>query len=563
MFEEGPLPTPPAPMISSTPPTERQPRVEDRPQEMRREERREEPREAEHEEREEREERREPEERAPREEGGQERRPQDHGQSHHQHSQHHHHGDRRGGRFQGDRGRDRGERDRGGERGGGERGRHNNGGKFQQRNWRRRGEDLPKETLKVSELFTKPEEELFAQARELGVENPESFKKRIDLIKIMLKKSAERNNLLLSEGYLEILPDGFGFLRRSEANYVSAPEDVYVSPSQIRRFNLQRSDLITGQTRPPKEKERYYALLKVDLIWDEDPDARTPLKSWDYLTACFPKDRLVLETVPTGIETRALDLLAPLGKGQRGLIVAPPRAGKTILLENIANSICKNHPEVHLIVLLIDERPEEVTNMRRAVKGEVVSSTFDEQPERHVQVAEMVIEKAKRLVEHKVDVVILLDSITRLARGHNAISRGRKKTMSGGMDSEALAKPKKFFGSARKVEEGGSLTIIATALIETGSRMDDLIYEEFKGTGNMEVTLDRGLAEARVFPAFAVDKSGTRNEELLYHPDEYKRICQLRKVLAEVPNQEAMELLIQRLKNTKTNAEFLLSLNSL
>ena len=336
-----------------------------------------------------------------------------------------------------------------------------------------------------------------------------------------------------------------------------------MSPSQIRRFNLQRSDRITGQTRPPKEKERYYALLKVDLIWDEDPDARTQRKSFDYLTATFPTDRLVLETQPAGIEMRALDLIAPLGKGQRGLIVSSPRAGKTILLENIANSLNQNHPEVHLIILLIDERPEEVTNMRRAVKGEVVSSTFDEQPERHVQVAEMVIEKAKRLVEHKVDVVILLDSITRLARGHNAISRGRKKTMSGGMDSEALAKPKKFFGSARKVEEGGSLTIIATALIETGSRMDDLIYEEFKGTGNMEVTLDRGLADARIFPAFAVDRSGTRNEALLYHPDEYKRICQLRKVLAEVPNQEAMELLIQRLKATKTNAEFLLSLNSL
>jgi transcription termination factor Rho len=302
--------------------------------------------------------------------------------------------------------------------------------------------------------------------------------------------------------------------------------------------------------------------LKVDLIWDEDPDNRTARKSFDQLTALFPKDRLVLETAPNKIEMRAFDLLAPLGKGQRGLIVAPPRAGKTILLEEIANSINKNHPEVYLIVLLIDERPEEVTNMRRAVRGEVVSSTFDEQPERHVQVADMVLEKAKRLVEHKVDVVILLDSITRLARAHNAITKGRKKTMSGGMDSEAIAKARKFFASARNVEEGGSLTVIATALVETGSRMDDLIYEEFKGTGNMEVTLDRGLAEARVFPAFAVDRSGTRNEELLYHPDEYKRICQLRKILAEVPNQEAMELLIKRLKATKTNAEFLLSLGN-
>jgi len=359
---------------------------------------------------------------------------------------------------------------------------------------------------------------------------------------------------------LEILPDGFGFLRSQVYNYLPCPEDIYVSPSQIRRFELQTGDVVAGQVRPPKDKERFFALLKVESVNQLDPDKAKDKVMFDNLTPMFPTGRFVLETKAEEINTRVMDLFCPIGKGQRGLIVAAPRTGKTILLQKIANAITTNNPEAVLIVLLIDERPEEVTDFKRTVKGEIISSTFDEPPERHAQVAEMVLEKAKRLVEHKKDVVILLDSITRLARAYNSLAPKSGKILSGGVDANALHKPKRFFGSARKVEEGGSLTIIATALVETGSRMDDVIFEEFKGTGNMELCLDRSLVEKRIFPAINIEKSGTRKEEILYHPDELDRIYILRKALVEVPAVEAMELVVEKLKKTGSNAEFLLSM---
>jgi transcription termination factor Rho len=359
---------------------------------------------------------------------------------------------------------------------------------------------------------------------------------------------------------LEILPDGFGFLRSANYNYLPGPDDIYVSPSQIRRFGLRTGDTVTGQVRPPKEGERYFALLKVDSINFEPPDAIKHKVLFDNLTPIYPNKRIWLETSPDDLSMRVMDLLIPLGKGQRGLIVAPPRTGKTILLQKIANSIAKNHPEVYLIVLLIDERPEEVTDMQRSVKGEVVSSTFDEPPERHVTVAEIIIEKAKRLVEHKKDVVILLDSITRLGRAYNTIVPSSGKVLSGGVDSNALQRPKRFFGAARDIEEGGSLTIMATALIDTGSRMDEVIFEEFKGTGNMEIILDRKLADRRVFPAFDITRSGTRREELLLTEEELNKVWILRKILNPNNPVDAMEFLLDKMRRTKSNKAFLESM---
>lgn len=401
-------------------------------------------------------------------------------------------------------------------------------------------------------------------ARELNIEGVGVLKKHEVIFKILEANAANTNITMIGEGVLEILPDGFGFLRSPSYNYLPCPEDIYVSPSQIRRFDLATGDVITGQIRPPKDKERFFALLKLETVGGEDPDKAKDKILFDNLTPLFPNRRIQLELPGVGEEVsmRAMDMLVPLGFGQRGLIVAPPRTGKTVLLQKIANSIATNHPNAYLIVLLIDERPEEVTDMERTVKGEVVSSCFDEPPERHSQVAEMVLEKAKRLVEHKRDVVILLDSITRLARAYNTLQPHSGKILSGGVDANALHKPKRFFGAARNIEEGGSLTIIATALIDTGSRMDEVIFEEFKGTGNMELCLDRHLVDKRVFPAVNIEKSGTRKEELLYHPDEMSRIYILRKALTGVPPVEAMELVVERLKKTKSNAEFLLSMHT-
>jgi len=396
-------------------------------------------------------------------------------------------------------------------------------------------------------------------ARDGGVEAVAVLKKH-EIIFEILKKNAERSGQMFGEGVLEILPDGFGFLRSPAYNYLPCPEDIYVSPSQIRRFELQTGDLVAGQVRPPKDKERFFALLKVEAVNRDNPDKAKEKIMFDNLTPYFPTSRFILETVSEEINSRVMDLFTPIGKGQRGLIVAPPRTGKTILLQKIANSVLTNNPEAILIVLLIDERPEEVTDFKRTVKAEVISSTFDEAPERHAQVAEMVLEKAKRLVEHKKDVVILLDSITRLARAYNTLQPHSGKILSGGVDANALHKPKRFFGAARNVEEGGSLTIIATALVETGSRMDEVIFEEFKGTGNMELCLDRHLVEKRIFPAINIERSGTRKEELLYHPDELDRIYILRKALAGVPPVEAMELIVEKLRKTRSNAEFLLSM---
>ena len=397
---------------------------------------------------------------------------------------------------------------------------------------------------------------LIETAKEMGVAGPAGLRKQ-ELIFKILQTQAEKSGLIFSEGVLECLPDGFGFLRAPEYNYLPGPDDVYVSPSQIRRFDLRTGDTISGQIRPPKEGERYFALIKVDAINFEPPEESRNKIFFDNLTPLYPDERLKLETVKDNYSGRVMDLLTPIGKGQRGLIVAPPRTGKTMLLQAIANSVTVNHPEVALIVLLIDERPEEVTDMQRSVKGEVISSTFDEPATRHVQVAEMVIEKAKRLVEHKRDVVILLDSITRLARAYNTVVPPSGKVLSGGVDSNALQRPKRFFGAARNIEEGGSLTIMATALIDTGSRMDDVIFEEFKGTGNMEVHLDRKLVDKRVFPAIDINKSGTRKEELLMPKEELNRVWVLRKVLNPLSATESMELLIDKLSKTRMNAEFL------
>jgi len=387
------------------------------------------------------------------------------------------------------------------------------------------------------------------------------YLKKQDLIFQILKAKTEKEGLIFGEGVLEVLPDGFGFLRSTNYNYLPSPDDIYVSPSQIRKFSLKTGDTVSGQIRPPKEGERYFALLKVEAVNFENPDAVKEKILFDNLTPLYPNQRFVLETTPDEISTRIMDLLTPIGKGQRGMIVAQPYSGKTVLLQKFANAITKNYPEAVLIVLLIDERPEEVTDMQRSVKGEVISSTFDEPAERHLQVAEIVLEKAKRLVEHKKDVVILLDSITRLARAYNAVVPHSGKILSGGVDSNALHKPKRFFGAARNVEEGGSLTIIATALIDTGSRMDEVIFEEFKGTGNMEIQLDRGLFQRRIYPAIDIKKSNTRREELLVEENELSRIWLIRKALNDLNPVEAMELLVERLKKAKSNKDFLKNMN--
>jgi transcription termination factor Rho len=397
-------------------------------------------------------------------------------------------------------------------------------------------------------------------ARPLAIPGASTMKKQ-ELVFQILRAQAEKEGLIFSEGVLEILPDGFGFLRAPEYCYLPGPDDIYVSPSQIRKFGLRTGDTISGQIRPPKEDERYFALIKVDAVNFEPPDVAKEKIIFDNLTPLYPQGRIQLETQPDVLSTRILDLMSPLGKGQRALIVAAPRTGKTMLLQAIANAITTNHPEVALIVLLIDERPEEVTDMQRSVHGEVISSTFDEPADRHVQVAEMVLEKAKRLVEHRRDVVILLDSITRLARAYNTIVPPSGKVLSGGVDSNALQRPKRFFGAARNVEEGGSLTIIASALVETGSRMDDVIFEEFKGTGNAEIVLDRKLTDRRVFPSIDINRSGTRKEELLMPPEELNRAYILRKVLSALTPVEAMELILERLAKTKTNKEFLESMS--
>jgi len=412
------------------------------------------------------------------------------------------------------------------------------------------------ERLNIAELKEMSIQRLTQIAQELNVPGATGMRKQ-DLIFQILRAQAEQSGYLFSEGVLEVLPDGFGFLRAPEYNYLPGPDDIYVSPSQIRKFDLQTGDTVSGQVRAPKEGERYFALIKVEAVNFEPPEHAREKVFFENLTPLYPQERIRLETTPENLSARVMDLLTPIGKGQRGLIVAAPRTGKTMLLQNIAQSVARNHPEIFLIVLLIDERPEEVTDMQRSVQGEVISSTFDEPAQRHVQVAEMVIEKAKRLVEHKKDVLILLDSITRLARAYNTVAPPSGKVLSGGLDSNALQKPKRFFGAARNVEEGGSLTIVATALVDTGSRMDDVIFEEFKGTGNMEIHLDRKLVDKRIFPAIDIQKSGTRKEELLIPREDLNRIWVLRKVLNPLSTTEAMELLLDKMAKTKSNAEFL------
>jgi transcription termination factor Rho len=413
--------------------------------------------------------------------------------------------------------------------------------------------------LNITELKDKSIQQLTQIAKDLNVAGATGMRKQ-ELIFQILKAQTEQSGFIFSEGVLEVLPDGFGFLRAPDYNYLPGPDDIYVSPSQIRKFDLQTGDTVSGQIRPPKEGERYFALIKVEAVNFESPDQARDKLFFENLTPLYPQERFTLETSPDLLSGRVLDLMAPIGKGQRGLIVAPPRTGKTMLLQSIAQSVAKNHPEVFLIVLLIDERPEEVTDMQRSVNGEVISSTFDEPAQRHVQVAEMVIEKAKRLVEHKKDVLILLDSITRLARAYNSVIPPSGKVLSGGLDSNALQKPKRFFGAARNIEEGGSLTIIATALIDTGSRMDDVIFEEFKGTGNMEIHLDRKLTDKRVFPSIDMQKSGTRKEELLLAREDLNRVWVLRKVLNPLSAVEAMELLLDKMGKAKSNADFLSSM---
>ena len=416
--------------------------------------------------------------------------------------------------------------------------------------------------MNLTDLKQKPITELLEIANQMGLENMGRSRKQ-DVIFGILKKHAKGGEDILGDGVLEILQDGFGFLRSADSSYLAGPDDIYVSPSQIRRFNLRTGDTISGKIRPPKDGERYFALLKVDSINFDKPENTKNKILFENLTPLFPDERLVMEAGNGSTEVlmaRIIDLCAPIGKGQRGLLVAPPKAGKTLMLQNIASNIARNNPECHLIVLLIDERPEEVTEMQRTVRGEVVASTFDEPPARHVQVAEMVIEKAKRLVEHKKDVIILLDSITRLARAYNTVIPSSGKVLTGGVDAHALEKPKRFFGAARNIEEGGSLTIIATALVDTGSKMDEVIYEEFKGTGNMEIHLDRKIAEKRTFPAININRSGTRREELLTSEDELQRMWILRKILHSMDEIAAIEFLLDRLKDTKTNDEFFLSM---
>ena len=426
---------------------------------------------------------------------------------------------------------------------------------------RRNERDKIANSLNIAKLQAMPMTELNTMAKDMGVENYGTMRKH-EVIFHILQKNAERAGVLFSEGVLEVLPDGYGFLRSQSFNYLSCPEDIYVSPSQIRRFDLQTGNLIAGQIRPPKEKEKFFALLKVEAVDGEEPDKAKDKTHFENLTPLFPNKRFILETGKEELSTRVLDLVCPIGKGSRGLIVAPPRTGKTVLMQKLANAILKNNPETYLFILLIDERPEEVTDMERTCIGaEVISSTFDEPPERHVQVAEMVIEKAKRMIEHKRDVVILLDSITRLARAYNTVQPHSGKILSGGVDANALHKPKRFFGAARNIEEGGSLSIIATALVDTGSRMDEVIFEEFKGTGNCEIHLDRRLYEKRVFPSIQLNRSGTRREELLLAPDELGKIVLLRRALTGVPPVEAMELLLGKLKKTGSNIEFLIGMS--
>jgi len=415
--------------------------------------------------------------------------------------------------------------------------------------------------MNLRDLKEKKISELTSLARKYNIEGASSMRKQ-DLIFALLQNQSDKNGLIYGEGVLETLPDGFGFLRAPDYNYLPGPDDIYVSPSQIRRFNLRTGDIVSGQIRPPKEGERYFALLKVEKVNYEDPEVAREKILFDNLTPLYPDHKLHLETKDNpDLSMRIMDMFTPLGKGQRALVVSPPRAGKTMLLQKIANSITTNHPDVVLLVLLIDERPEEVTDMERSVNGEVISSTFDEPAQRHVQVSEMVIEKAKRLVEHQKDVVILLDSITRLARAYNTVVPPSGKVLSGGVDSNALHKPKRFFGAARNIEEGGSLTIIATALIDTGSRMDEVIFEEFKGTGNMEIVLDRKLAERRIFPAIDLNKSGTRKEDLLLSKDELNRIWILRKVLQPLNPIDSMEFLLNKIRNTASNKEFFESMS--
>ncbi|MCJ7496620.1 MAG: transcription termination factor Rho [candidate division Zixibacteria bacterium] len=413
--------------------------------------------------------------------------------------------------------------------------------------------------MDIVELKSKTVSELLQLAEELEIPGCAGLRKQ-DLIFKILEAKTEKNGLIFAEGVLEILPEGYGFLRSPDYNYLPGPDDIYVSPSQIKRFDLRKGDTISGQVRPPKDSERYFALLKIEAVNFENPEVTKHKILFDNLTPLYAEKRIKLETVTEEVSMRIMDLICPVGKGQRGLIVSPPKAGKTILLQKIANSITTNHPEIKLIVLLIDERPEEVTDMKRSVKGEVVSSTFDEPADRHVQVADMVIEKAKRLVEHQQHVVILLDSITRLARAHNAVVPHSGKILSGGVDANALQRPKRFFGAARNIEEGGSLTIMATALIETGSRMDEVIFEEFKGTGNMEIVLDRRLQDRRIFPAMDINRSGTRKEELLLTEEELSKIWILRRFLNEMNSVEAMEFLLDRIRKTKNNGKFLESM---
>jgi transcription termination factor Rho len=415
--------------------------------------------------------------------------------------------------------------------------------------------------MNVSELKSMKINELTAMAKKLKIEGYAGMRKQ-ELIFSLLQAQIEKNGLIYGEGTLEILPDGFGFLRAPSYNYLPGPDDIYVSPSQIRRFNIRTGDTVSGQIRQPKESERYFALLKVEAINYEDPETAREKILFDNLTPLYPDEKINLETDAENYSARIMDLLTPIGFGQRGLIVSPPRSGKTMLLQNIANSISRNHKDIILFVLLIDERPEEVTDMQRSVKGEVISSTFDEPAERHVQVAEMVIEKAKRLVEHKKDVVILLDSITRLARAYNSVMPPSGKILSGGVDSNALQRPKRFFGAARNIEDGGSLTVIATALVDTGSRMDEVIFEEFKGTGNMEIQLDRRLADKRIFPAIDIKKSGTRKEELLLDEQKLNRVWIIRKLLSSLNPADALEFILDKMQGTRDNKEFLESMNA-
>ena len=420
--------------------------------------------------------------------------------------------------------------------------------------------------MNLQELKNKTPADLILEAEKLGIENPSTMRKQ-EILFAILKKFAEKNEKITGSGVLETLQDGFGFLRATESNYLPGPDDIYVSPSQIRRFGLRKGDTVEGEIRAPKDSERYFALLQVSKINFEDPEKSRNKINFDNLTPLYPDERINLEVESSKAEkkpdltARLIDLVTPIGKGQRALIVSPPRAGKTVILQNIAHSITANHPEIYLIVLLIDERPEEVTDMQRSVKGEVISSTFDEPAMRHVQVAEMVIEKAKRLAEHKKDVVILLDSITRLGRAYNAVVPSSGKVLTGGVDANALQRPKRFFGAARNIEEGGSLTIISTALIETGSRMDEVIFEEFKGTGNAEVILDRKIADKRIFPAIDITKSGTRKEDLLFKKEDLQKMNVLRRLIAPMGNMEAIEFLIGKLRETKNNAEFFDSMN--